>query len=511
MSEPEEIELKLEVSADRIDRLDSLSLLKGVTPNKSKTLLSVYFDTAQQTLRNNGLSLRVRRVDDHYVQTIKKRDNRGAGLFERNEWECAIPNGRPDLHAAKNTPLTFLLSRKLRRSLKPLIETRVQRRSYSIRKNDSEIELTVDKGKVEAAGRSSPLCEVELELKKGKPADLFAFAHALGKFLPVTAASKSKADRGYDLLAKNGPGPVKSEPIALNPEVTWATAFRVIAQACLYQIAANQDLVRRGDAEGAHQMRIGIRRLRTAIALFEDILPDTQVQAIKADLKWLTGELAPARELDVFIKRVVKRAKGSNTDGPTLDAVAADFRKRREHALGKAAETVTSPHFRRLVLDAAEWIAVGEWTQNNEELSCSMRQRPVVGAAAEELSRRLKKIRRQGRHLVELDPEHLHKLRIRAKKLRYAAEFFAGVFPSRKSARRREKFVLKLEAMQDALGEINDIRVDEKLMRKMCRDHVRKAFVVGRLTGREDARFPTVIEDAERAFARFNEARPFWL
>jgi triphosphatase len=517
MTQPEEIELKLEVPPDRVDRLP---VLRGIKPDKSKTLLSVYFDTAKQKLRRNGLLLRVQRVDGHYVQTIKKRGGRSVGLFERNEWECDLVDGRPDLDAAQATPLASLLNKKLRRNLKPIFETRVRRRSYPLRRHGSEIEFTVDKGKVVTEGRSSPISEIELELRKGNPADLFELARALGKLIPVAPASKSKAGRGYDLTAKDDPGPVKGEPIGLTQDATWATAFRIIARACLFQIAANEHSVRRRDAEGIHQMRIGVRRLRTAISLFKNMLADAQTKAMKVELKWLTGELGPARELDVFIKRVVERVKGGNTHGPKLDAVAEDFRKRREQALDRAAEAVASPRFRRLILDAAAWIAIGEWTQNNSELMRCLHERPVANAAAEELSRRQKKIRKQGSDFGELDPQRLHKLRIRGKKLRYAAEFFAGVFPSKKSARRRNKFIVKVKAMQDALGEINDIWVHEGLAREMIQSGARErkqrrrrvgnAFVAGRLAGHEDERFASTIKEAERAYAAFGEASWFW-
>jgi triphosphatase len=252
-----------------------------------------------------------------------------------------------------------------------------------------KIELTVDKGKVVAVGRSSPLCEIELELKKGKSADLFALAGAIGKVLSVALASKSKAGRGYDLIAKSEGGPVDGEPIAITGDVTWARAFCIIGRACLYQIAANEHAVRSGDAEGVHQMRIGVRRLRTAISLFKGMLAGAQTEAMKSELKWLTGELGPARELDVFVKRVVNQNQDGNTSGPSLGGVAADFSKRRGQALESAAEAVASPRFRQLVLDAAAWTAIGEWTRNENELKSSMRERPVVDAASEELSRRI--------------------------------------------------------------------------------------------------------------------------
>jgi triphosphatase len=95
MVHSDEIELKLEVSASQIGRLDRLPLLKGVKPNKSSTLRSVYFDTAKRKLRRRGLSLRVRRQDGRHVQTVKQQRGRSAGLFERDEWNAISTAGSP--------------------------------------------------------------------------------------------------------------------------------------------------------------------------------------------------------------------------------------------------------------------------------------------------------------------------------------------------------------------------------------------------------------------------------
>src|ERR1700761_4032639 len=252
MSRPQEIELKLEVPPGAAGRVDRLPVLKGVKPDKAQTLVSVYYDTDKQTLRKCGLSLRVRRQHGRYVQTIKQSDGTSAGLFRRNEWECHVDSIEPDLEAARGTALEPLLGKKLRRNLKPLFQTRVRRQIYPIRRGNSQIEFTVDKGKVEAAGHSSPLCEVELELKHGEPDELFKIAQAMGEALPVSVASKSKAAHGYELVDGEPPGAAKGEPVELSPDANWATTFKVIARNCLQQIAANQPALRRNNAEAVH-------------------------------------------------------------------------------------------------------------------------------------------------------------------------------------------------------------------------------------------------------------------
>src|SRR5262245_43380608 len=217
MSPPREIELKLEVPAQGLARLSRSSLLKGSArvTRKPATLVSVYFDTDKLKLRDKGLSLRVRRIGRRHVQTIKQESGEKTALFDRNEWERDIGGKQPDLDATQDTALQPLLGKKLRRGLKPVFETRVRRTVYPIRQEGSEIELTIDKGKVEAGRRSAPLCEVELELKRGESADLFKIARALAEEVPVRLAVKSKAERGYALIAGEAIKAVKSAPVAL--------------------------------------------------------------------------------------------------------------------------------------------------------------------------------------------------------------------------------------------------------------------------------------------------------
>ena len=143
-----------------------------------------------------------------------------------------------------------------------------------------------------------------------------------------------------------------------------------------------------------------------------------------------------------------------------------------------------------------------------------LRQRPFAAVAAEQLRRRWKKILKRGKCLDTLDPQHRHKLRIQAKKVRYAAEFFPPAFPRKKSMQRRKDFVASLQQLQDALGELNDITVNEKLLERLGDSEnsgrTRKAWI-SRLSRREEARTAPVLKAAKRAFGAFAKAKPFWV
>src|SRR6516164_11485430 len=124
-----EIEVKLELAPATLLALKKIPLFQTIkTPPKRASQVSVYFDTDNHKLRQKGLMLRVRREGRRYTQTIKSTTN--SGLFQRDEWETQIAGREPDLNQTNGTLPGSLLSKKLRRRLKPLFETRVRRTVY---------------------------------------------------------------------------------------------------------------------------------------------------------------------------------------------------------------------------------------------------------------------------------------------------------------------------------------------------------------------------------------------
>jgi triphosphatase len=507
----QEIELKLEVPTGAIEHLKRLRGLRGHARARETDLVSVYFDTAKHKLRRAGMSLRVRHIGDKRVQTVKANGAGVAGLFNRNEWEKRIAGDTPDLRAVRRTALGEVMTDKVARALKPVFETRVHRTVVPLHNGASRIELTFDQGEVRFAGKSAPISEVELELKRGRPADLFAVARQFADKVPARFAVRSKSDRGYDLVDDAPIQAVRAQDIRLDPAMPAGAAFHAIALGCLHHLAANEPAVRAQDAEGVHQMRVGLRRLRAAIAIFADLLDGESTSRIKSGLKWLTGELSPARDLDVYVGGNVEPLKRSLPGTRELDALAADLVKERDGAFARARRAVESPRYRTLLLDTLGWIE--ESGRNADELVKAQHRRRASAFAREELSRRLKKVKKKGKRIARFGARRRHKLRIAAKKLRYAAEFFAPLFSRRKGRQRMRRFDRRLKALQDCLGALNDIAVHQRLAGEYVDRRGRRrqrAFAIGVVSGREQTQVDPLCHAAVKAAERFAQARPFW-
>jgi len=508
-----ELEVKLDVAPDSLRVLKNIPLLRAQNgAPKRRVEVSVYFDTDDHKLRKKGVMLRVRRAGGRYIQTIKA--NGHSAPLERDEWEAKIAGREPDLSLAEGTALEPLITKKFRRQLKPLFETRVRRTVYPIGYDNNAIAtLAVDQGTIDTGMRSIPLCEIELELERGTATQLFEVAGELAEALSARIALKSKSERGYEIIDNKQELPAKAARIHLSAAAATRDAFKIIGRTCLKQVIDNEPALIKGDPEGVHQMRVGLRRLRAAMSLFAAFLHDPQTVTIKAELKWLAGELGPAREFEVLVQRVAPMKRRSRR-WRGMPSLSHEIAGQRDAALKRAQDAVKSDRFRLLTFDLTAWLQTGQWTNPQDDLVRSRGELPIAVYAAEQLTRRWRKVRKKGKALAKLDARRRHKVRIQTKKLRYAAEFFASLFSDKRLVKRRKRFLAALERLQDGLGDLNDIAVHEKHIAAMGvhrrRSNPSRAFAAGLLTGREDARIEVAIMAANEAYSDLTKIKRFW-
>ena len=293
----------------------------------------------------------------------------------------------------------------------------------------------------------------------------------------------------------------------------------MIGRACLRHLVANTTVTINRDVEALHQMRVALRRLRASISLFSDFLGDDKIVAIKTELRWLAREFGPARNLDTHIFEVLKPLRKQYPKEPGLISVGKMFARQRLKCYRRVQEAVQSDRFRRLTLDAAEWLEAGPWTRSGSPLEQARREMPIEVYAAEQLSQRFKKLKRRGAKIADLSPDELHRLRIQAKKARYAAEFFSSIYTGKKSVKRRKKVLSSLNRLQNSLGRINDIVTHQSLFTDIinnprpgltAKQNQQRAFAAGLIIGDQRARIPGLLDTARKAYERFDRAKPFW-
>jgi inorganic triphosphatase YgiF len=502
--QPVEVELKFVVDDGVQDQLLEHPSLQG--RESVSTLQSVYFDTPERALRRACLGLRVRDTGRGFFQTVK-RDQPGGGSVRR-EWEAEVEDNGVDADVLARTPAADVLDGETC-DLEPVFATRIERRARILRLGKGVIEASFDRGEVSSGRRRAPICELELELKKGDPEVLYALARELAGEAPLCLSFESKAEQGYRLADDTTLDPRPAGELQLAPDAPAIEAFQRIALAALAQACANAALLRRlARPEAVHQTRVGLRRFRAALAAFKPLACDQQRPHIDGEVKWLAGELDAARDLDVFIEGVFRPA-AAEVDEEGLAGLGRCLLRAQTDAYERALAAVRSQRCGLLLVETAAWIETGAWSRPEDPVLAQFGATPIREFAAGSLDHLRRVVRRRGKGFRRLDPVSRHKLRIRAKRLRYAAEFFGGLFDDR--AKAKDRFVEALKQLQDCLGALNDIVVARQRPLQLAElEDPAMAFAAGRIVGRREDDEADLLEAAADALRGFRKAPRFW-
>jgi inorganic triphosphatase YgiF len=503
-----EIEIKLVTDPEGLAAALASPMLRAAAPSANgRKLASVYFDTPQGDLRKNCMALRVRRSGRSTpVMTLKWPADPAEGVFVRGEIEVSVAKLQPDISLFGGEIGERLRALVGDSPLAPVYETRVWRVTRIIGHGAARIEVAFDEGAVLVGERSAPLCEVELELKAGPARDLYDFAAQLAGSLPLVLDIVSKAERASYFAAGAAPVPIKARPTALQPEVVLDEAIaRIIAESCAHFVA-NWAPLRSGDnPEAIHQMRVALRRLRAALAMFRRAVPAPEFDFFRQEAKELATALGPARDCDA-LRELVETGPlehfGERRDfSPLLDAIDA----RRHETYAQARELFATSRPTIFVMKLSAFAARCGWREVLAGESLGVLTDPVTTFAAEALERLYRRVLRRGRKLVSLPDAARHEARIALKNLRYAAEFFSPCFAG---ARDAQAFVKATAQLQGLLGAHNDAAsADHFLSQSHDADAARAAGLVTGWFARG-----AVIADGKLAkdWKNFKQIKPFW-
>jgi inorganic triphosphatase YgiF len=510
--------LRLGVARDDLPRLQHHPLVATLATGRPvrHALHHVYYDTAELDLGRAGLALRMRRAGRHHVQTLEV-PGAAPGPFGLGhvELDAVAVSEAPDLDAVPDLALRDRLHALAGgKALLPVFEVELARTRRLLREDHHELRFDLEVGELRGAFGSMPVCELELGLRTGDPAYPWRLALELLDSVRLRPAARSLAERGYERAAGRGPATRKAEPLELAVHSTVDALLSAVTSACLRHLVANQAAALEGvDPEGVHQMRVAARRMRSALAFFAPVVPERQRTALRDPLRWLAEELGPARDLDVFTLELLGPLAAARPDDTGLARLLETAQARRADAQARAREALRSPRYPRLVLELGAWLARRSW----REQPLSETSAALFGAArpftADRLERRHRKARRLGRRLAQATPEERHRLRIRLKKLRYAAEFSAPLHPGR----RAERYARRLARLQDTLGHLNDVVLAEARLAELVRSAPREAAEAAELRGA--AGFVSgwlahsaqrAVEDLPRRWQRFEKAGRFW-
>lgn len=498
-----EIEVKLEARPATLRDAPGLPLFAGVTFSRGRTYRTTYFDTADNALSGAGMSLRVRSVGRRRVLTFKWPPKGPEGVFARGEVEAPTEADapRPDL---LGPDAEALIARTIGDApLEPRSQTIFARRLAIVPHQGALIEAALDMGHIHVNDRKEPISELELELKQGDPAALYDFAGRFTQF-GFRVAGAPKGLRGHWLATGASPPEVRATAPTLSPGASVDAAIAAILDASLRQFVSNWPAFSPDRPEAVHQMRVALRRLRSALGIFAKTFSHDEFTRFRTRAREIASAMGEAREQDV-LRDLVDSGPARALEG------AVDFTplfkasdRRRAAAYASVRALLDAPETSRFVLELQSMISQREWRKGEREDT----PKGAVDLASRALDRLDKRARKQGKNLVELPPDERHETRIALKNLRYACDFFASLFGK---SRGYKKFQRALGDLQDALGAYNDAIV----ARATVADLQQLAGAAGaRAAGVVDGWTARGADDADAhlgaAWKAFRKAPRFW-
>ncbi|MCB4360814.1 CYTH and CHAD domain-containing protein [Quatrionicoccus australiensis] len=447
-----EIELKLQLTPKAAKQLGNHPLLADITPQKQR-LLNTYFDTPELQLHARRIAIRFRQKGWQWLLTVKSAEPASGGLAMRSEWETEATPGNFNFSHVDNDELRHFLE-DATEHLEPVFTTDFRRQIWHVPFGESLIELAVDRGSIESRGKSTPICEIELELLCGTVEDIFGLTRQLQADLNLVPAIASKAERGYNLFTNTPLRPFRAKTAPLTPEQTPVEAFRQIALGCLEHFQRNEPgLLSSNDLEFVHQARVALRRLRSAIKLFAPVLPAQFVSAYGQTWKTLASALGDARNWDVFLTETLPPIQTAFPDNRDIKQLRNAARRRAKAARQAITRILAGREYPRLLVEfTAATYALGDVLPT-----------PLPDFAESRIAAYIRRAKKLANRHAQLTSTERHRMRIYFKKLRYAIEFMTPLIPPKNM----KTGLINLAHLQDTLGLINDLVTAEQLIEEV--------------------------------------------
>ena len=382
-----EIEIKLIVSDEIEDVLNKLSKDQDVKlVSQAFKLANIYFDTPDKKLRKWDMGLRIRVNDQHIEQTIKTAGQVIGGLHQRPEYNVDITQRTPqlDLFPQQIWPEDCDVS-ELQKDIKPLFSTDFSRHGYMMIYPDGNVvEMVFDRGTISSNDKKVEICEVELELVKGKPELIFELASQLSKHSPCRFGIDSKAARGYRLAQGITNQVVPLVMVQVSSDDSLEQAYvKTISHGLSHWQYHIELFIEQHDILALREVKNGLQLIIKANELYQDFFANNELKVLTKSLFWLMDQLAFIDDLlrleelmaekgKAFKKleqnkKILSLLKQQRDNFPTRQDIVALF---------------NSPQHSQLVSKLMQWLYFKPWLQQPKSSLEKFQQHSVCTQAS---------------------------------------------------------------------------------------------------------------------------------
>lgn len=484
-----EIELKFQIPLAYQKQLYQVFLSENA---RAVSLYAKYYDTPERHLAKQKISLRQRLENKHWIQTLKAPSHHHLERFELEIDLGEIDDPSLDLDVYSAYPQAQKQFKNVlaqdTQNLGLQFETVVKRLIHVVHFNESEIEISLDRGEIRQDDQSATIYEIEFELKQGCVDDLIKCIQPWVKQYHLWLDVRSKAERG-DLLAQHlNRSPVQlATPLKLNSKDSTDSALKQIVNNALQHLLPNMTAIatEHYSSEHVHQTRVAIRRLRTALRLFSDwsaaVDPNWETQ-----LATLFRHLGATRDRDALTESLLPQLQADGAPFVELPALENESNL-------PIAETIKAVDSVHLVLALLQFVYQPTTKKKNSNLQKE---------SAKKLQKLHQQICKDAKQFVDLEIEARHRTRKRIKRLRYSVEFVASLY----SKKEIKNYLNALKPAQESLGQYNDLMVAESLFQDRVKRKQKLWFALGWIANEKKA----VLKQAQQNLEDFSKTQPFW-
>jgi CHAD domain-containing protein len=316
--------------------------------------------------------------------------------------------------------------------------------------------ITVDRMSVTYPAAGAAPARLTVSALRGYQAQALRVADLLAAEPGVTEAGQSGLEAALAATGRRPGDYTGKVDVRLAPRMPATLAMTTVLTSLFDTLMANvTGTVRDIDTEFLHDLRVAVRRTRSALKLTGDVLPGDMAARFRPEFKWLGDLTTPTRDLDVYLLGYAGMAAGLVAATPEeLQPFHAHLERSRAAAHRQLARGLRSARFSRIDREWPEALATAAGGGTRPAT------RTTVGRlAADRIGRAHRRVLRDGAVITPTSPaESLHELRKRCKELRYLLEFFGSLY----DPGQHWQAVRELKALQDCLGEFQDMQVQHE-------------------------------------------------
>jgi CHAD domain-containing protein len=403
----------------------------------------------------------------------------------------------------EEAPEITALSHTMPAKLMPLAGFRGRQRRVTLDDGEDPVEIVLWDGVLRGVTQERPVCRLTLT---GPAPRLLALSNEIGAAIRVSAPRWPLAAEAIALARGALPAPRHSGGPSVPAESSLSEAVAVVLGHLADVILVGMLTAAEGKTpEPVHQLRVAIRRMRSALSIFRKAVDPAAFEAVTPGLKHLGAMLGAARDWDVFLAGTGQAVSHALAGDRRVAAMLEAGERRRIAAYAALGAYLASDECHGLELALVQLTALRPWEALATEDQADKLAAPAEHYATRMFERRREDMLAPGADISALPVEELHTIRKAGKRLRYAAEFFAPLYGKRST----QRFIERLSVLQEALGHLNDTAAAATLMASLGGGADRH-FAAGAVQGFVAARQGDTMADITRAWSKFRRQEPFW-